>query len=62
MCKLAEGLGLCSHELRGDEESYAIAVPKDTMAKLIVVSKINDVELEELIEGMLEKGVEEQGF
>ena len=34
---------------RADEESYAVSVPKDTLAKLIVVSKINNVELEELI-------------
>ena len=47
MCKIAEGLGICVHELRADEESYAVSVPKDTLAKLIVVSEINGVELEE---------------
>ena len=62
VCRLAEGLGICVHELRADEESYAVAVPKDTLAKLIVVSEINNVELEELIEIILEKGVEEHGF
>ena len=62
MCKIAEGLGICVHELRADEESYAVSVPKDTLAKLIVVSEINNVELEELINCILEKGIEEQGF
>ena len=49
MCKIAEGLGICVHELRADEESYAVSDPKDPLAKLIVVSEINGVELEELI-------------
>lgn len=62
MCKIAEGLGICVHELRADEESYAVSVPKDTLAKLIVVSEINDVELEALINCILEKGIEEHGF
>lgn len=62
MCKIAEGLGICVHELCADEERYAVSVPKDTLAKLIVVSEINDVELEELINCILEKGIEEQGF
>ena len=62
MCKIAEGLGICVHELRADEESYVVSVPKDILAKLIVVSEINDVELEELINCILEKGIEEQGF
>lgn len=38
-----------------------VSVPKDTLAKLIVVSEINNVELEELIHTILEKGIEEQG-
>lgn len=62
MCKTAEGLGICVHELRADEESYAVSVPKDTLAKLIVISEINDVELEELIYSILEKGIVEHGF
>ena len=62
MCKIAEGLGICVHELRADEESYAVSVPKDTLAKLIVVSEINGVELEELIHSILEKGIEDHGF
>ena len=36
-----------------------VSVPKDTLAKLIVVSDINNVELEELIHTILEKGIEE---
>lgn len=62
MCKIADGLGICVHELRADEERYAVSVPKDTLAKLIVVSEINNVELEELINCILEKGIEEHGF
>ena len=62
MCKIAEGLGVCVHELRADEETYTVSVPKDTLAKLIVVSEINGVELEELIHSILEKGIEEHGF
>ena len=62
MCKIAEGLGICVHELRADEESYAVSIPKDTLAKLIVVSEINNVELEELINCILEKGIEEHEF
>lgn len=62
MCKIAEGLGICVHELRADEESYAVSVSKDILAKLIVVSEINGVELEELINCILEKGIEEHGF
>ena len=39
-----------------------VSVPKDTLAKLIGVSEINNVELEELIHTILEKGIEEHGF
>ena len=62
MCKIADALGICVHELRADEERYAVSVQKDTLAKLIVVSEINGVELEELIHTILEKGIEEHGF
>lgn len=62
MCKIAEGLGICVHELCGDEEKYAVAVQKNTLAKLIVVSEMNGVELEKLVHRILEKGIEEQGF
>ena len=62
VCRIADGLGICVHELRADEEQYAISVQKDTLAKLIVVSEINGVELDELIHTILEKGIEEHGF
>ena len=62
LCKIAEALGVCVHELRADEECYAVAIQKDTLAKLIVVSEINGVELEDLIHTILEKGIEEHGF
>ncbi len=62
VCRLADGLGICVHELRADEESYAVSVPKNTLAKLIVVSEINGVELKELIAIILERGLEEQEF
>ena len=62
MCKIAEALGVCVHKLCADEECYAVAIQKNTLAKLIVVSEINGVELEDLIHTILEKGIEEQGF
>ena len=62
VCRIADGLGICVHELRADEEQYVISVQKDTLAKLIVVSEINGVELDELIHTILEKGIEEHGF
>lgn len=61
-CRLADALGICVRELCPDEEKYAVLVEKDTLAKLIVVSEINGVELEELIASILEKGIEENGF
>lgn len=62
VCKMADGLGICVHELCADEEFYSVSVQKDILAKLIVVSEINGVELEELIHTILEKGIEEHGF
>lgn len=62
MYRIAEAIGICVHELRVDEESYAVSVQKDTLAKLIVVSGIGGVELEELIHTILEKGIEEYWF
>lgn len=62
VCRIADGLGICVHELRADEELYTVSVQRDTLAKLVVVSEINGVELEELIHSILEKGVEEHGF
>ena len=43
VCRIADGLGICVHELRADEEQYTISIQKDTLAKLIVVSEINGV-------------------
>ncbi len=62
MCKIAEGLGICVHELCADEECYAVSVPKDTLAKLIVVSEINDVEFEVLLHSIQEKEIEDNSF
>lgn len=61
-CRIADALGVCVRELCPDEERYAVLVEKDTLAKLIVVSEINGVELEELIASILEKGIEENGL
>lgn len=62
MCRIADGLGICVHELRADEENYSVSVQKSTLAKLIVISEINGVELEELVHTILEEGIEEHGF
>lgn len=62
MCKIAEELGICVHEPCADEECYAVSVPKDTLAKLIVVSEINDVEFEVLLHSILEKEIEDNSF
>lgn len=61
-CRIADALGICVRELCPDEEKYAVLVEKGTLAKLIVVSEINGVELEELIASILEKGIVENGF
>ena len=61
-CRIADALGICVRELCPDEEKYAVLVEKGTLVKLIVVSEINGVELEELIASILEKGIEENGF
>ena len=47
---------------RTGKRTDVVSVPKDTLAKLIVVSEINNVELEGLINCILEKGIEEHGF
>lgn len=62
VCRIADGLGICVHELRADEERYTVSVQKDTLAKLIVVSEMNGVELEKLVHIILENGIEEHGF
>lgn len=62
LCKVADALGVCVRELCPDEERYSIPVGKNTLAKLIVVSEINGVELDALVASILEKGIEENGF
>lgn len=62
LCRIADALGVCVRELCPDQEQYTVPVEKDTLAKLIVVSEINGVELEALIASILEKGIEENGF
>lgn len=62
LCQVADALGICVRELCPDEERYSISVEKNTLAKLIVVSEINGVELEVLVSSILEKGIEENGF
>ena len=62
MCKIAEGLGICVHKLCADEERYEMSVSKNPLAKPIVVSELNDVDLEERSNCILEKGIAEHGF
>lgn len=62
LCQIADALGVCVRELCPDQERYTVPVEKNTLAKLIVVSEINGVELEALIASILEKGIEENGF
>lgn len=61
-CKIADALGVCVRELCPDDEQYSVSVNKNTLAKLIVVSEINGVELDTLVASILEKGIEENGF
>lgn len=61
-CKIADVFGVCVRELCPDDEQYSVSVNKNTLAKLIVVSEINGVELDTLIASILEKGIEENGF
>ena len=62
LCQIADALGVCVRELCPDQERYAVPVEKNTLAKLIVVSEINGVELDALVASILEKGIEENGF
>ena len=62
LCQIADALGVCVRELCPDQERYSVPVEKNTLAKLIVVSEINGVELDALIASILEKGIEENGF
>lgn len=61
-CKIADALGVCVRELCPEEEQYSVPVDKNILAKLIVVSEINGVDLNDLIASILEKGIEENGF
>lgn len=62
LCKIADGLEVCVREFCPDEEKYAIPVEKDTLAKLIVISELKEIELADLISTILENGIEEYGF
>lgn len=62
LCQIADALGVCVRELCPDQERYTVPVEKNTLAKLIVVSEINGVELDTLVASILEKGIEENGF
>ena len=62
LCRVADALGGCVRELCPDDEQYSLPVVKNTLAKLIVVSEINGVELDALVASILEKGIEENGF
>lgn len=62
LCQIADALGICVRELCPDQERYTVPVEKNTLAKLIVVSEINGMELDALIASILEKGIEENGF
>ena len=62
LCQIADALGVCVRELCPDQKRYAVPVEKNTLAKLIVVSEINGVELDALVASILEKGIEDNGF
>ena len=62
LCRIADALDICVRELCPDQERYTVPVEKNTLAKLIVVSEINGVELDTLVASILEKGIEENGF
>ena len=62
LCRIADALGVCVCELCPDEEQYTLPVEKATLAKLIVVSELNGVELDALVASILERGIEEHGF
>ena len=62
LCRIADALSVCVRELCPDQERYAVPVEKNTLAKLIVVSEINGVELDTLAASILEKGIEDNGF
>lgn len=57
LCRIADALGVCVRELCPDEEQYSLPVDKNTLAKLIVVSEINGVELDALVASIDRKSV-----
>ena len=59
VCRLADGLGICVHELKTEEEPFFVPLPKETLAKLLVISVFEDTDVEEVIFHMLEKGIAE---
>lgn len=62
VCRIADGTGVCALGLYPNRKCYAIPVENSILAKLIVLSGINGVGLEELVHAILEKGIEENGF
>ena len=62
MCRLAAGLGICIQELQEEEETYFVQVPKETLAKLLVLSMLEEREVEELVFQMFEQEILKHGF
>ena len=62
LCRIADALGVCVRELCPDEEQYSLPVDKNTLAKLIVVSEINGVELNALVASSMDKGIGENAY
>lgn len=62
LCCMAEGLGISVQELQEEENIYFIPVQKKLLAKLIAVSELENVEIEELIHNMLEGDILEYCF
>ena len=62
MCRLAAGLGICVQELKEEVETYLVQVPKETLAKLLVISVFEERDVEEIIFQMLEQEILKHGF
>ncbi len=60
--RIADAPGVEVHELRLDEERYAVMMEKNTLAKLIVISELKGVELGALVDSVLEQGIKDNGF
>lgn len=54
--QIIEALRICIHELCIDEKGYAVSVQKNMLAKLIMLSEINGMELDTLVHTILEHG------